>query len=50
MNETNEKMSFKMGVTFAASFYMGKNFLYGMYFYDKVPEVNYIECETKLDQ
>ena len=46
----NEKMSFKMGVTFAASFYMGKNFLYGRYLYDKVPEVNYIECESKLDQ
>ena len=48
----NENISFKMGVTFAASFYMGKNFLYGMYLYEKVPEVNYmyIECETKLDQ
>ena len=27
MTEMNEKMSFKMGVKFAASFYMGKNFL-----------------------
>ena len=27
MNEMNEKMSFKMGVTFAVSFYMGRNFL-----------------------
>ena len=24
--------------------------MYGMYLYDKVPEVNYIDCETKLDQ
>ena len=45
----NEKMSFKMGVKFAASFYMGKNFL-DVWIYDKVPEVNYIECETNLDQ
>ena len=27
MSEMNEKMSFKMGVKFAASFDMGKNFL-----------------------
>ena len=27
LNEMNEKMSFKIGVRFAASFYMGKNFL-----------------------
>ena len=27
MNEMNEKMSFKMDVKFAASFYMGNNFL-----------------------
>ena len=27
MNEMNEKMSFKMDVKCAASFYMGKNFL-----------------------
>ena len=27
VNEMNEKMSFKMGVKLAASFYMGKNFL-----------------------
>ena len=27
VNEMNEKVSFKMGVKFAASFYMGKNFL-----------------------
>ena len=26
VNELNEKMSFKMGVKFAASFYMGKSF------------------------
>ena len=28
VNEMNENMSFKMGVKFAASFYMGKKFLY----------------------
>ena len=27
MNEMNEEMSFKMSVKFAASFYIGKNFL-----------------------
>ena len=27
VNEMNEKMSFKMGVKFAASFHTGKNFL-----------------------
>ena len=27
VNEMNEKMSFEMGVQFAASFYMGKSFL-----------------------
>ena len=27
MNEMNEKMSFKMGAKFAASFYMGPTFL-----------------------
>ena len=27
MNENNEKVSFKVGVIFAASFNMGKNFL-----------------------
>ena len=27
MNEINENMSFKMGVEFAASIYMGKDFL-----------------------
>ena len=27
VNEMNEEMSFKMGAKFAASFYMGKNFL-----------------------
>ena len=27
MNEMNKKMSFKMGVKYAASFYMAKNFL-----------------------
>ena len=52
----NEKMSFKMGVKFAASFYMGKDFLersfymYCMYLYAKVPEVNYNQSEGKLNQ
>ena len=51
MNKINENTSFKMGAKFAASFYMGKNFLdIGMYLYVKVPEVNYNQCEDKLNQ
>ena len=47
----NEKMSFKMGAKFAASFYMGKNFLiYGMYLYVKVPKVNCNQREDKFNQ
>ena len=46
-----EKMSFKMEVKFAASFYMGKKFLMcGMYLYVKIHEVNYNRCEDKLNQ
>ena len=40
-------MSFEMGVKCAALFHMGEN---GMYLYDKVPEVNYNQHETKLNQ
>ena len=39
----NEKMSFKMGAKFAASFYMGKTFLVIWHVF--VPEVNYNQCE-----
>ena len=49
MNDFNEEMSFKMGAKFAASFYTDKKFLC-MYLYIKVPEVNYSQCEDKLDQ
>ena len=42
MNEMNEKMLFKIGVKFADSFFMGKNFFRCMEcIYDKVPVVNY---------
>ena len=51
MKELNEKMSFKMGVTFAASFYMGKSFSLGMpCIYVKVPEVNYSVKINKINK
>ena len=43
----NEKMSFKMGVKFAASFYTGKNFLDGM---ACIYMLQYNQCENKLNQ
>ena len=44
-------MSFKMGVKFAASFYMGKNLLQVLHvFFVKVLEVNYNQYEDKLNQ
>ena len=39
----NEKMSFKMGAQFAASFYMGNNFLGVWHIF-----VNYNQCEHTL--
>ena len=47
MNEMNEKISFKSGERFAASFYMGKNF--PDVWHVKVPEVNYNQFEVKLN-
>ena len=49
----NEKMSFRMGAKFAASFYMGKNFLDIWHVFvslGTVPEVIFNQCENKLNQ
>ena len=44
----NEDMSFKMGDKFAASFYMGENFLdIWCVFVCSILEVNYNQCEDK---
>ena len=47
-------MSFKMGVKFAGSFYMGKNFLdvWHVNKFAEVPglEVKYNQCEDELNQ
>ena len=45
VNEMNEKITYKMGVKFDTSVYMGKDFqYYCMYSYAKVLEVNYKQC------
>ena len=53
VNEMNEKMSFRMGAKFAASFYMGKNFLDIWHVFvslGTVPEVIFNQCENELNQ
>ena len=50
-NEINETMSLKKGVLFADLVCMGKCFIDILHaYYAKVLEVNYNQCEDKLNQ
>ena len=50
MKEMNEKMSCKMGAKCAAAFCMGKNSLDVWHLFTvKVPEVNYNQCDDRLN-